>query len=158
KASRSSARRSTLHIAVLPAEATVLLRLGRYDEVREIVRRGRALLKSQALANFAKTDPNLGGGIVFQEGLMALNLGHLDAVFNLGREASAGTITDPARALISAVLTAKGRFKEALDALVYEPSDFYNFLEAIPPTFDFQEESPMELLSKDELFQQTAEK
>src|SRR5262245_17409528 len=31
KASRSAARRPALHIAVLPAEATILLRLGRYE-------------------------------------------------------------------------------------------------------------------------------
>ena len=48
KASRLSAKRPALHIAVLPAEATILLRLGRYEEVKAIVLLGRNLLASAA--------------------------------------------------------------------------------------------------------------
>lgn len=158
KASRSSTRRPAVHLAILPAEAMVLLRLGRYEDARETVRRGRNLLTSAALSDLAMTQPDLVAGIIMQEGLLEFNLGHLDAALRFGMEASAGNISDPARALISGVLTLKGRFKEALDALVYEPSDFYKFLATTPPTFEFQEETALELLSKDKLFQQTADK
>jgi hypothetical protein len=158
RASRLSTKRPALHIAVLPAEATVLVRLGRYEEAKAVIGLGRNLLASAALAELAEKQADLAGGIVMQEGIMELNLGHLDAALKLGFEASAGKITDPARALISGVLTAKGRFKEALEVLVYEPSDFYKFLETIPPPFGSQEETPLELLSKDKLFEQTAEK
>jgi tetratricopeptide (TPR) repeat protein len=158
KASRISAKRPAVHIAILPAQATILQRLGRYEEAKEVVRLGRTVLASPALAEFAKTDPNLGVGIVLQEALIELSLGHLDPALRLGVEASAGTISDPARALISGVLTAKGRFKEALEALVYQPSDFYTFLATMPPLFESQEETPLDLLAEDKLLQQTVEK
>lgn len=158
KASRSSTRRPAVHLAILPAESTILLRLGRYEDAREIVRRGRNLLTSAALSDLAMTQPDLVAGIILQEALLELNLGHLDAALKFGMEGSAGNISDAARALISGVLTAKGRFKEALEALVYEPSDFYKFLATAPPTFEFQKETALELLSKDKAFQEIAHK
>jgi tetratricopeptide (TPR) repeat protein len=158
KASRGSSKRPTVHLAVLPAEAMILIRLGRYEEARKIVRHGRELLTSAELSHLAMAHPDMVAGIILQEGLLELNLGHLDAALRFGMEGSAGNISDPARALVSGVLTAKGRFKEALEALVYEPSDFYKFLATTPPAFEFQEETALELLAKDKAFQQTAEK
>jgi hypothetical protein len=156
KASLSSAKRPAIHLAVLPAEATVLSRLGRYAEVREVVRRGRSKLGSAELSDLVMSHPDLAAGITMQEGFLELNLGHLDAALHLGWQACAGNVSDPARALISGVFTAKGQFKEALDALVYEPSDFYKFLASAPPTFEFEHETPLEMLSKDKLFEEAA--
>jgi tetratricopeptide (TPR) repeat protein len=158
KASLKSARRLAVHIAVLPAEATILLRLGRYEEAKEVVRRGRSLLASPAAAELAKTvaKPDLATGIVLQEGLIELCLGHLDAALRLGLEASAASVSDPARALISGVLTAKGRFPEALEALVYEPSNFDKFLEPVVAAYKSLEPDALDVLAQDQLFQETA--
>jgi hypothetical protein len=147
KASRKAARRVATHLAVLPAESMILLRLGRYEEARHVVQVGRNLLAARP-AELAKDSghSNLEAGIILQDAMIEMYLGHLDAALNLGIEASAASVSDPARALISAVLTAKGRFMEALDALVYEPSGFYKFLDS----------SAMDLLEEDKLFQETA--
>jgi tetratricopeptide (TPR) repeat protein len=147
KASRKAARRVTTHLAVLPAEAMILSWLGRYEEARQVVQLGRNLLASRS-TELAK-DPgrsNLTGNIILQDAMIEMYLGHLDAALKLGIEAGAATVSDPARTVISAVLTAMGRFKEALDALAYEPSRFYKFLNP----------SAMDLLENDKLFQETA--
>ena len=57
------------------------------------------------------------------DGIIALNLGRIEASLMLGQRA----INDPrakdaARALVSGALTLQGRFQEALDVLVYEPA------------------------------------
>lgn len=154
KASQASAKRLAVHLALLPAEATILSRLGRYDEARKLIQRGRDLLASPAGSSLAAmTARQLGAGLVMQEGLTELHLGHLETALKLGVEACGGNVSDPGRALVSGVLTARGRFKEALDALVYEPSSFDTFLE---PAFDSMNEEELESLARDKLFKESA--
>lgn len=154
KASRRSAKRLAVHLAILPAEATILSRLGRYDEARKLIARGRSSLAAPAGSSLARIEVRqLDAGLVMQEGLMELFLGHLDAALKLGIEACAGNVSDPGRALVSGVLTARGRFKEALDVLVYEPSTFDKFLE---PAVACMNPDEVKFLVKDKLFEETA--
>src|SRR5262245_49746545 len=99
EAVRKSATRLNLQLAVLPAQATVLLRLGRYAEAQQVIQFGRNLLRNAAHA--AGSPPPR--DIVMTQGLMELNLGHLNAALQLGTEASAEAVSDPARTLISGV-------------------------------------------------------
>ncbi len=147
EASRKAAKRMTTHLAVLPAESMILLRLGHYDEARQVLQRGRALLihPSPELTKEAGYS-GLVAGIVLQDAMIEMYLGNLERALQLGIEASATTVSDPARAVISAVLTAQGRFKEALNVLVYEPSGFAKFLDP----------EALKLLAEDELFKETA--
>jgi len=46
KAARKSATRPNLQMAVLPAKATVLLRLGRYAEAQKVIQSGRDLVRN----------------------------------------------------------------------------------------------------------------
>lgn len=148
-ASRKSARRADIQLAVRPAESTILLRLGRYEEARAVIQHCRRLLESPTPElEKAMTRPDLAAGVLVQEGLMEYNLGNLDAALKSGLEASVAVVSDPARALVSAVLCTQGRFKEALDALVYEPSGFHKFLD----------DDALDLLDKDKSFQKTAQK
>jgi hypothetical protein len=158
KASRLSRIRTADHLNFLPVQSFVLLRSGRYSEASKVVRRGRNLLGSAELSHLAMTQPDLVARMAMQEALIEFYLGHLDPALHLGWQGCAGNISDPARALLSGVFTAKGRFKDALDVLVYEPSDFYKFLASTPPVFQSQQETPLEMLSKDELFRETASK
>ena len=150
KAARKSSGRPQIQIAVLPAKATVLLRLGRYAEAKEVVRLGKSLVANPHRSELdGSLAPRQGASnILLQEGLMELELGNLDAALKLGVEASEGPVPDPARALISSALTAKGRFQEALDALVYKPSGFDKFLKP----------EHLEMLGEDELFRESAQK
>lgn len=148
-ASRKAARRVATHLAVLPAEAMILLRLGRYEEAKQVVQLGRNLVLTRS-AELAKDSghSNLAAGIILQDAMIEMYLVQLDAALKLGVEASAASVSDPGRAVVSGVLVAKGRFKEALDALVYESSGFYKFLDA----------AALDLLDDDKMFQETARK
>jgi len=150
KAARKSSRRPKVQIAILPAQATILLRLGRYADAKEVVRFGRSLAADpdRSELNKAQASPDGASNLAMQEGLIELSLGNLDAALQLGIEASAGAVSDPARALISGVLMAKGRFQEALDALLYEPSGFDKFLKP----------DELKLVAEDKMFQETARK
>ncbi len=159
KASLSAARRPAVHLAVLPAECMVLLRLGRYEQAQDILRIGRRLLSSSTLAGAGRNPADQASGLVMQEGLLEMYLGHFEAALKLGVRASAATISDPARGLVSGVLALQGRFEQALEALVYEPSTFYRFLTATPPVIDTgEDEDPLDLLAKDKLYRQSADK
>jgi tetratricopeptide (TPR) repeat protein len=146
KASRKSATRPDIQVDVLPAEATVLMRLGRYADAQKVLQFGRDLLRR--FPHSADSTPNRGNGILLMQGLIELNLGNLNSALQLGIEANAAAVSDPARALISGVFAAMGRFQEALDVLVYEPSRFENFLKP----------DDRELLAEDEVFAETADK
>lgn len=144
-ASRKSAKRPDIQITVLAAKASVLMRLGRYADAQKATDLGRELIRNSPPS--ANSSPNYGNDIVVTQALIELNLGNLNAALQLGTEASAAAISDPARALISGALTAMGRFQEALDALVYEPSRFEMFLKP----------DDRELLAKDKMFQESAD-
>jgi tetratricopeptide (TPR) repeat protein len=158
KASLTARKRPLNYMAVVPVEAMILSRLGRYDEATEAVRRGRAMLADPALAAIVKTNPSVAAFLIQQEGMIEYNLGHLEVAINLGREAAAADLSDAARALISGALTAQGRFREALQVLAYQPSNFYDFLGGLPSLPEFQDQPALELLEKSELFRKTAEK
>lgn len=146
EASRKSATRPDILLDVLPAEATVLLRLGRYADARKVILCGRDLLASSR--HSANSPPNRGNGIVLTEALVALYLGNLTAALQLSIEASAAAVSDPGRVLISIVFVAMGRFQEALNALVYEPSRFEKFLKT----------EDHDLLAEDKIFAETSDK
>ena len=147
QASAQAARRAATHLAVLPAEAMVLLRLGRYEQAGQVVQIGKDLMASQSV-ELAKDPgyPGLRAGIIQQAAMIEMNLGNLEAALKLGIEASAATVSDPARVLLSGILALQGRFKEALDALAYEPSSFSKFLNP----------EDLEWLEKDKVFNETA--
>ena len=157
KATSKSARRPEIHLAVLPAETMILGRLARYDEAQKTVQRGRQLIASGLLVN-SPNRANLEAGMDLQDGMINLTQGRLDEALKFGLRACAAAVSDPARALVSGALTAKGRFKEALEVLVYEPSSFYKYLEqaAHAGFLKSLNENPLDGLAKDRVFAETA--
>jgi tetratricopeptide (TPR) repeat protein len=154
KASGRSAKRVAVHLAILPAEATILSRLGRYDEARTVIEKGRSLLGGPSCSSLPEiTSRQLAAGLAMQQGLMELHLGNLDAALKFGTEACAGNVSDPGRAVVSGALRARGRFKEALEVLVYESSNFDKFLE---PALASMEPHDVDSLARDKLFVETA--
>jgi hypothetical protein len=99
KASCMSSRRPEVQLAVLPAQATILLRLGRYAEAKDVVRLGKKLLAVPPSSGLDKAlaPPDRATGILLQEGLIELSLGNLDAALHSGIKASAGAVPDPAQ-------------------------------------------------------------
>jgi tetratricopeptide (TPR) repeat protein len=95
--------------------AHILCRIGRYEEAKAAVEHSR------------RADP--GSGLAdMLDAMIELNLGLIEVALTFGKKAFAsGNLTDPARSVVSSVLALQKRFQEALDVLVYEPTNVLAF-------------------------------
>jgi tetratricopeptide (TPR) repeat protein len=93
----------------LIARAQILSGFGRYDEARLMLQQARKINPEVSFANLL-------------EAMIEMYEGHIEQALALGQRAlSDQKTTDSSRALVSALLTVKGRFQDALNILTYEP-------------------------------------
>jgi len=107
-------RKITFNKANLPtllrARALILTRMGKYEEAKASITQARSINSSRASLN------NI-------EGLIELYLGNLDRALALAQEGM--NLEDPKdalRLLAAGALRLQGRFQEAINALVYDPT------------------------------------
>lgn len=118
----------------LIARAQILSGLGRYDEARQALERARKINPEVSFADLL-------------EGMIEMYEGNIERALALGQRAlSDQKTTDSSRALVSALLSAKGRFQDALNILTYDPVRALAFFTAEDLDLMTQSESGRQLV------------
>jgi tetratricopeptide (TPR) repeat protein len=115
RAVRKSRFRKCLAEMTLSCRGTILCRLGRYDEARAAAAQAKSLVGNAGFPELV-------------EAMVALYLGNLETALCLARTLlSHPRAKEAARVMVSGVLSLLGRYQQALDMLVYEPSNVQVF-------------------------------